>query len=77
MVWSCFRFKRKSKFVFVDNKVASQRYTDVFEETLLPFIEKVHTGGAAFQHDSAPVDTSPHLRIMLCQLWRAQHAPQI
>lgn len=62
MVWGCFSYRGKGKLVFVDNKIDSVRYTEVLQESFLPFIEDKHPEGAIFQQDGAPSHTSKHTK---------------
>ena len=62
MVWGCFSYRGKGKLVVVENNMDAKRYTDVLEESLLPFLEELNPEGATFQQDGASSHRAIHTK---------------
>lgn len=43
MVWRVFIYRGNGDLVMVDNTINATRYTEVLEESILPFMESEHT----------------------------------
>jgi len=59
MVWACFVGDKLGPIVFVDSSITKDVYISILEDSLLPFIDVLHTDGQTdivFQQDNA----SPH-----------------
>lgn len=59
MVWGCMSGSGLSKLHFIEKSVNSQKYQEILEKTLLPFLEDNHSdGNCVFQQDGASCHTS-------------------
>lgn len=58
MVWAAFGYNGKSKLVFLDGILNSQKYTDILKDNLIPDGERIASKSYIFQQDNAPIHVS-------------------
>ena len=58
MVWASFGWNKKSDIVFIDGKINSAAYTNIFENRLVPFAHQMASHEYIFQKDNASVHVS-------------------
>jgi len=58
MIWGAFSAAGKAELVVMEGRQNSQRYIDVLEKSLLPFLSVTHNNNATFQQDNAAIHTS-------------------
>ena len=55
MVWDCMTICEPGKLKFIEGKINSIRYQNIFEGNILPFFEDLNNrNNATFEHDLAP-----------------------
>lgn len=59
MIWACFNYWGKSKLAFINGTVNSEKYQEILQNFLLPFIYEQNRPNVIFQQDNA----RPHVSI--------------
>ena len=62
MILASFSAKGKSKLVFVEGNLNAAAYTNMLEDTLIPFVSEYHSKRAIYQHDNAPAHSAKHTK---------------
>ena len=58
MIWEAFSIKGKASLVKMEGKLNAQKYTEVLEKSILPFLANNYQNDAIFQQDNATIHTA-------------------
>ncbi|MEN2497882.1 MAG: hypothetical protein MHMPM18_005210 [Marteilia pararefringens] len=55
MIWACFSYRGISEVANIDGTVNNEKYIEIMEKCLMPFISKYHSNNEfIYQDDNAP-----------------------
>ena len=58
MIWAAFRYSAKTPICWISTKMNSEKYTNLLEDVLIPFMEEEGAEECIFQQDNASIHTS-------------------
>ncbi|KAK2581558.1 hypothetical protein KPH14_005209 [Odynerus spinipes] len=62
MVWAAFSYSSKTPLCKISTRMNSEKYIDLLEDCLIPFIEDNHEENVVYQQDNAAIHTSKKSR---------------
>lgn len=68
MVWGCFSALGRGELSFPTGKINAKKYTNILQEYLLPFANRMYGENFIFQQDNAPIHTA-----MVTKSWFDTH----
>lgn len=67
MVWAAFSFSSKTPICKISTNMNSDKYIDLLEDCLIPFVEENHNENVIFQQDNAPIHNTKKTKKWLRQ----------
>ncbi|KMQ83311.1 transposable element tc3 transposase [Lasius niger] len=58
MIWAAFSYTAKTPVCWISTKMNSEKYTELLEDVLIPFMEDTDCENGIFQQDNAPIHNS-------------------